>query len=106
MSAEDYTPIYVGDTAVPFAPTFTHKDGTAVNLSGATISMKMVSETGTTKTCSGSWTIDNASAGQAHYNWQNADVSTAGTWTLYVVITTGGSPVHADPKLLEIQTAP
>ncbi len=103
---DDFSPVYVGDTQVVFAPTFQHKDGTAVNLTGATISMKMQDTAGNTKTCAGTWTIDNASAGQAHYQWQAADVSAAGTWTLYITIAINSQPVHADPKTLLILAAP
>ena len=105
--ADDFSPVYVGDTGVNFAPVFAHKvDGSAVNLSGATITMKMQNEVGTVKTCSGTWTIDNASGGQAHYQWQAADVNTAGDWTLYITITIAGAPVHGDQKVIEILAAP
>ena len=105
--ADDYSPMYVGDTEVNFAPVFAHKvDGSPVNLTGATISMKMQNEAGTVKVCGGTWTIDSAANGQAHYVWQAADVNTAGTWFLYITITIGGLPVHGDFKILEILTAP
>lgn len=106
---EDYSPLYVGDTQVSFAPVFQHKDGSAVNLLGATFGMKMVNEdvpVVTTKTCSGSWVIDDAANGKAHYQWQSADVNTPGTWTLYITITIGGLPVHPDPKIVEILAVP
>ena len=104
---EDFSPIYVGDTEVPLAPQFAHADGSFVNLSGATITMKMQEATfGTVKVCSGTWTIDNAANGQAHYQWQVADVNTAGDWNLYITITIGGLPVHADFKPLQILPAP
>lgn len=105
---EDFSPITQGDTLVPFAPTFQHKDGSAVNLTGATITMKMVDTSGLNapKTCSGTWTIDNATAGQAHYGWQSADVNTPGIWELSITITVSGQFVHGDAKLLEILAAP
>lgn len=102
---DDFSPMYVGDTLVPFAPVFQHRDGSAVDLTGTSISMKMTSTTGP-KTCTGAWIIDNATAGKAHYNWQTADVDTPGIWTLYVVITLSGAFVHADTKTLEIKVAP
>jgi hypothetical protein len=100
---DDYSPIYVGDTGAPFSPTFQHADGTAVNLTGATITMEMVNDdTGAVINCAGTWTIDSAPNGEAHYQYQSADVATAGLWKLYVTITVGGEPVHADMKKLQI----
>ena len=111
--ADDFSPIYTGDTQVPFAPVFVHKvDNSPFNLTGAAITMKMQNvplppnEASTVQVCSGTWTIDNATTGQAHYTWQSADVSTPGTWLLYVTITIGGLPVHADTKTLVILPAP
>jgi hypothetical protein len=111
---DDFSPMYVGDTLRPFAPVFAQKqaDGTytAVNIAGATITMKMQGTdsitSGTTKTCNGTWSIDDAANGKAHYAWQTADVNTAGLWALYVTISIGGLPVHGDFKLLQILTAP
>lgn len=108
---DDYSPIYQGDTGQPFAPIFVVKqsNGTwgAFNLTGAVIAMKMQDVTfGTIKVCTGPWSIDNAAAGQAHYQWQAADVSTPGDWNLYITITIGGLPVHADFKPLQILPAP
>lgn len=105
---DDYSPVYCGDVGAPFAPQFTHKDGTLVNLSGATITMKMEKQNDPSniKVCAGIWTIDNAANGQAHYQWQAADVNTVGMWALFIKITIGGFPVHADQKPLEILPAP
>ena len=103
---EDYSPIFVGDTGALFSPSFQHKDGSAVNLAGATLSLKMQDTLGDLKTGVGTWTIDDPTNGLAHYNYAAADVSQAGTWTLYVTITIGGLPLHADPKTLIIQWAP
>ena len=102
---DDFSPMYVGDTLIPFAPIFQHRDGSNFDLTGATLSMKMLSATGT-KVCSGVWVIDNATSGKAHYPWQAGDVDTAGIWTLYVEITVGGQFVHADTKTLEIKAVP
>lgn len=113
---DDFSPIYQGDTGAPLAPQFLHKDNSPFNLSGATISMKMqlvaspgaIGETvGTIKTCSPSnWTIDDATNGKAHYQYQSTDVDTVGTWNLFITITIGGSPVHSDTKQLVILPAP
>lgn len=102
--ADDYSPIYVGDLAPPLSVQFSNRDGTAINLTGATFSLVMESSIGTRKTGTGTWTINNATAGQASYAWSSADVSTAGTWTLQVAITVNGLTQHCDPKALEIDT--
>jgi hypothetical protein len=103
---EDYSPIYAGDTASPLVAQFSYKDGSAVNLTGATISMKMEDSAGNEKAASGTWTIDDVTGGNAHYNYANADVNEVGMWTLFITITIGGKPEHADERLLEIKHAP
>lgn len=105
---EDFSPIYQSDTGAAFAPQFLHADGTPVNLTGATISMKMQSQDtpATVITCTGTWTIDDAVNGKAHYAYAPTDVATVGMWILFVVVTIGGKPAHADSRLLEIKPAP
>lgn len=105
--ADDFSPIYAGDTGAKFAPTFQYGDGTPFNLTGLTLSMKMVNEANISKIGTGTWTIDNASTGQAHYQYSSADVNTPGVWSLYIVATDGsGNPVHGSVKTLEILSAP
>lgn len=103
---EDYSPVSLGDTGAPFAPIFQHKDGSPVDLTNAIISMIMVSEFGDVVHCVGPWTIDNAQAGQAHYQFQSADVAKDGMWSLFITITINGRPLHADTKLLQIVQVP
>lgn len=104
---EDFSPVYVADYGAILAPQFTYADGTFVPLTGATISLKMQDiDYGTIKTCSGTWTIDDATNGKAHYQYQAPDLDTAGMWKLFVTITIGGKPVHADERLLQIKPAP
>lgn len=103
---EDYSPIYRGDTGSPLIPQFSYKDGSAVNLTGATITMKMEDSGGNVKTALGIWTIDDAINGLAHYNYASTDVDEVGMWTLFITVTIGGKPVHADERLLEIIQAP
>jgi hypothetical protein len=116
--SDDFSPIYQNDTGAPFAPQFLHTDGSPVNLSGATITMKMqqvtyigaVPELGTVIDCSNTspnnWVIDDAANSKAHRQWNAEDVATAGTWNLHITITIGGLPVHADVKQLVILPAP
>lgn len=104
---DDYSPIGVGDTLVPFAPQFTGYAGTPFNLSGLTLTLKMENEQGTVKNGSGVWSIVDATNGLAQYAWSNADVNTAGIWTLYISFTNGsGQVAHAQTKTLEIQAVP
>jgi hypothetical protein len=106
IPVDDFSPISVGDTGAPCAPVFLHKgDNSPVSLVGATISMIMVSAT-IVRVCIGDWIIDDETLGRAHYLYTNADVSTSGTWTLYIVITIAGEPVHADVKTLQILSIP
>ena len=101
--SDDYSPIYAGDTGAIFAPRFLHKSSnTPVDLVNATISMKMQSDTGLVQTCNGAWTLVDALGGLAYYSYQAADVATPGEWSLYITITIGGLPVHADVKYLSI----
>lgn len=115
---EDENPVYVGDTASIFAPVFLHRDKTPEDLSGCTITMKLEMyaddyesgvAVGTVKTCSGTWTIDDATNGKAHYQYQSGDVDTPGVWNRWITITNADNkPKHADdgqgnPKRLTIK---
>lgn len=113
--ADDFSPIYAGDTGAPFAPQFTNLAGVPINLIGASITMKMqlvsaigpiVDTVGTVIVCAGTWTIDDATNGKAHYGYTSADVASPGVWNMYITITIGGVPVHADTKQLVILPAP
>lgn len=104
---DDYTPVFTGDYGNILAPQFLHADGSAVSLSGATLTLKMQNvDTGTTQTCTGTWTIDDATNGKAHYQYQPPDLDTAGSWNLFVTITISGKPVHADERPLQIRPVP
>lgn len=99
--ADDYSPLYQTDTLVPLSCQFNTTSGTAVNLTNATITL-VLSSANQRKTGTGTWTISNASAGQAYYDWSAADVATPGTWTLQIEIAVGGQSQHFDPKPLVI----
>jgi hypothetical protein len=103
MVTDDFSPMYAGDTLNPFSPQFSYRDGSPVNLTNATITLVMVNSAPYSRQAgTGTWVIDNAAAGQAHYNWSSADVSTPGTWTIQVEIVVGGEPLHFDSKILQI----
>jgi hypothetical protein len=104
---DDYSPIYVGDVGAPFNPVFEYADGTLVDLTGATITMKFLNEnTAAIITTTGTWTIDtDPTTGKASYAYASNDVSVAGLYTIYITITKSGKPFHADTKQLEIKAA-
>jgi hypothetical protein len=108
---DDYSPVYRGDSGAILSAQFLYKDGTPVNLSGATISMEMQgSNTDIVKVCSNTgaaaWTFDDAVNGRAHRRWQASDVDTVDIWRLFITITNSNGPVHADEKLLEVRYSP
>lgn len=101
---EDYSPIYAGDTAIPFVPQFINAEG-PVPLANVTLSMIMVDiNTNVRTVCTGPWliTADNAPLGIAQYTWQAAEVSTPGVKNLQIELTIGGAVVHTDLKPLTI----
>lgn len=110
-SVDDFSPVFEGDTLIPFSPQFWQWSSTSstyvpLDITSLTPSMKMTDGT-TTKTCSGTWTKTDATNGKASYQWQSADVDTPGTWTLYITLTDGsGHAAHTDTKILEIKSAP
>jgi hypothetical protein len=83
----------VGDTGTPLAATLERPDGTAVNLTGLTVSFQMVSQaTGADKVAetTSNVVLTDAANGQVKYTFQDADVDTAGTFYAYFrVIITG-----------------
>ena len=101
---DNFSPITQGDVGAKFIAQFLYDDGTPRNLTGATLSMKMqlveaigpIGVAGTVKICTGPWTIDDASNGKAHYQYQASDVDTPGIWNIYPVDTTGGQPITFD----------
>jgi len=111
---DDLSQISVGATGAPFNPSFKTLDASGnvvpFPLVGCTISMKMqgvsASDSSTLIVCAGVWTITDAANGVASYAYTSTDVATAGVWTMYITITKGGKPVHADTKTLVILPAP
>lgn len=112
LVADDFS-ITQGDTLIPFTPQFgQYVNGAlqAFNLTGLTISLKMqnTNDPSIVHVGAGTWTIDNASAGQAHYTYDATDVAIPGMWTLFVKLTNSstGASVHAFTKTLPIDAAP
>ena|ERR1044071_1331030 len=106
---DDFSPVVVGDTGSPFVVQFLHRyTNTPIDLTGCTISMRMqnAEDLATVKDCLDSaWTTDDAANGIAHYDFQDVDLDTAGTWNMSIKITKASKPVHADVKQLVIQEA-
>lgn len=104
---DDFSPITRGDTGSPFIVHFINKyTNTPIDLTGATISMRMQSEEDpeNVKDCSDDdWHVDDAQNGIAHYDFQDADVDEAGTWNMSIKIIKNGKPLHADVKQLVIE---
>lgn len=99
---DDFSPIFVGDTGAPFAPVFLYPNtDLPFNLTGYSISMHMVCGA-TNIHCTGTWTIDNAAQGLAHYQFTSTDVQTPGVWNMYIILTIGGLPMHCSKKTIEI----
>lgn len=106
--APGISPLYVNDTLPNLQITVLDDNGNALNLTGASITMKMQSSTNssTVKVCTGSWSIDNALAGKMHYLWQQADTNQAGEWLLWITLTFPAGVQHLDPLTLEILPTP
>lgn len=106
--ADDFSPIYKGDTGAAFAPQFM-KNGQPFDLTGCTISMKLQNEADPEdiKVCDdNSWHIDDAVNGIAHFDYGTNDVNTVGTYNMYITIFKNSKPVHTDVKVLRILDAP
>ena len=102
------SPRYVGGLLPPHADTITDSQGNAVNLTGATITLRLVNQMNPTQiiNCAGTPVIDNATLGQYHYPWQSADLATPGVWDLSVTASYGGVPREFDPSTIVILSHP
>ena len=92
-------PVHVvtkGDTRTPLGATLKQPDTsgtlTAVDLTGLTIKFKMAADDGTTKVAltTDNVTVVSAANGQVQYDFQAADVDTAGRYYAWFVSETGG----------------
>jgi hypothetical protein len=81
-----------------WTPTLTKDDGTALNLTGATLTSVLHNvETGQDTAMIGAWVITNAALGQAQYTWASADVAIAGNYVIVVTATYAGGALPTDP---------
>jgi hypothetical protein len=76
----------VGDRLVPLRFRLVNADGTPIDLTGATVTLKMVRDLdGVVKVTAGPCTIeDPPTAGQGFYQWAAPDVDTAGLFWVYI----------------------
>lgn len=87
-----------GDTRTPLGAILQQRDEngvlTAVDLTGKTVSFKMINAAGFSKVALTTATIVTAAAGKVSYDFQNADVDTPGEYTAWFVVTEGGETDH------------
>jgi hypothetical protein len=108
IPTEDFSPRYVGDLSRPLSHTFTDHSGVVFSLAGVvaanmTFHMKNINS-GTTKTGGGTWTIDDAANGVAHYTWVAGDVDTAGLWLIQAGVPFADGVLHYDVREIEFKT--
>src|SRR5260221_5461583 len=104
LPIEDFSPVYVGDTAAIFAPLFLDGTNNTINLTGATLSTRMSMGSTVQVWDSFYWVIDDGPGGKAHRQFQAADVDTAGRWLVEKTITIDGKPNHNEVRRLIILT--
>lgn len=97
IPANDYSPVFQGDTGNAFSIYVAQVNGFK-SILGATITMHMqnVDNPATIKACTGAWSIDSLDTGKASYTYQAGDVDTAGSWYMWITITIAGKPLHVD----------
>ena len=76
----------VGDTLTPMPWAVQHGDGTAVDLTGLDVKFRMVAEDGTVIVDDDDTgiTVTDAEAGEGQYDFQAADVATAGVFYAWI----------------------
>lgn len=94
---EDYSPRICGDVSGDLLHRFVDNLGTPYMLDGATVAemkLRIKPEGQIARDGAGSWYIVDASDGQAAYQWDAADVATAGITTIQATAIIDGSPRH------------
>ena len=77
---------------------FQGDSGVATNLTGATLSLTIHNtQTGADVAGVGTWTITNATAGQATYTFAAADSEVAGLYDLYIIATYSAGDLPFNP---------
>lgn len=84
-----------GDTYPALTATLTDSVGAAVDLTGATVTFRMVDSAGTVVVAAGAVSITNAAAGEVSYSWQAGDVDTVGEFRgEFNAVLFGGAKAH------------
>lgn len=93
---------YVGDRNPSITETITI-DGVVVDLSSSTVRFKMRQVGSSTLTTDAAATIVSAPAGTVRYDWQAADVDTAGEYLIWWEVTTSSKVQAVGEALIEIR---
>lgn len=107
MTQDDYSPRYVSNLANPLQITLLDNENVPYDLSGlntsTAFSLKLIDTVDRSViTGTGYWTIPNAAAGIAQYQWVSADVSIPGTYRIKIAVTFSSGVLTFDQKILEI----
>lgn len=99
------TPVwYVGNRNPSITQTILNDDGTAHDLAGATVTFSMRPEgSSTPKVNAQPATVVSAPAGTVRYDWQAADVDTAGEYLVWWTVTVGGKTQDVPESLVVFQ---
>lgn len=92
----DFT-IKQGSTLPAFADSLTNSDGSAVNLTGATVKFVMRSQTAAAAKVNATATVTNAATGAVSYTFQTADTDTPDAYLAAWVVTFAGGAVQSFP---------
>ena len=82
-------PAVKGATHTPQRITWSHDDGTAEDLTGATLTGTITDSAGTTRAIAGALTLTTAASGIFTWTYSAADVATAGTYMVQFVAAFG-----------------
>ena len=85
------------DTSPIIAGTCKDSDGTAIDITGATIRFHLINAAGTT-VVDAAGAIVSATAGTVSYTWQTADTTTSGNHTAEFEVTYSGGAIETFPN--------
>jgi len=89
---------HIDDTATVIPAVLSKKNSagvdTVTNLTGKTVTFKLVDEYGTEVLAATSATVTDATAGEVEYDFSSEDVDTAGTFYGYFIVDESGEDDH------------
>ena len=98
-------PVYTGDTHDGLACTWQRDDGTAVDITGATITFRWKKPDGTTVNGNGTVTVTNAASGQFTYAWGTIEQALAGNCLFqWKGVWGDGTILHMTPQYYEFDS--